>query len=440
VLKQASEALQTALAQFPEVSAVQDNLSYDKEQLVLELTPQGQALGFAIDSLGRTLRHRLNGLEAATYPDGPRSATIRVELPAGELTADFLERTQMRTAAGQYVPLADIVTVQQRSGFSTVRRENGIQLISVTGDISEDNPARAGEIMQKLQDEILPTIASEQQVSFQLSGLAEQENEFLADAQMGLMLVLVGIYLTLAWIFASWTRPVVVMIIIPFGLIGTIYGHYYWGVPLSMFTVVGLIGMTGIVINDSIVLVTTIDEYAKDRGLIPAIVDGACDRLRPVLLTTLTTVLGLAPLLYEQSQQAQFLKPTVITLVYGLGFGMVLVLLVVPAVMAMQLDIRRHMTATRRAFAGKRAALAVTVPTAVLGIMAAAWAVPTLGWIIANGAFHPMVQALLPDGFSSSTAAAFGVFLIGLQALAAVIFCLAAVAQLAMGQRQSSKA
>jgi hypothetical protein len=109
------------------------------------------------------------------------------------------------------------------------------------------------------------------------------------------------------------------MAIIPFGLVGTIYGHALWDVPLSMFTVVGLLGMTGIIINDSIVLVTTIDEYAEDRGLTPSIIDGAADRLRPVLLTTLTTVLGLTPLLYEQSQQAQFLKPTVITLVYGWG-------------------------------------------------------------------------------------------------------------------------
>ncbi len=146
-LKAAAEELKTALAQFPEVSALEDNLAYDKEELILELTPQGQALGFTIDELGRVLRDRLNGIEAATYPDGPRSAAIRVELPAGELTADFLDRTQMRTAAGEYVPLADIVTVDRRTGFSTVRRENGVRLVSVTGDLSEDDPARATEIM-----------------------------------------------------------------------------------------------------------------------------------------------------------------------------------------------------------------------------------------------------------------------------------------------------
>ena len=326
-LKAASEDLKTALARFPEVSAVEDNLAYDKEELILDLTAQGQALGFTIDTLGRALRARLGGIEAATYPQGPRSAEIRVELPEGELTADFLERTLMRSPQGFYVPLADIVSVERRTGFSTVRRENGVRLISVTDDISEDDPARAEEIGRALEEEILPEIASTRQVEWRLSGLSEQEDEFLNDARTGLILCLTGIYLVLAWIFASWTRPLVVMAIIPFGLVGTIYGHAQWDVPLSVFTVVGLLGMTGIIINDSIVRVTTIDEYAAERGLLPPIVEGAADRLRPVMLTTLTTVLGLAPLLYEQSQQAQFLKPTVITLVYGLGFGMVIVLL-----------------------------------------------------------------------------------------------------------------
>ena len=192
-----------------------------------------------------------------------------MELPKSELTADFLERSMMRTPEGEYVPLADIVSVETRTGFSTVRRENGIRVISVTGDISEDDPARAEEITKTLQDEILPDIASRLQVEWRMSGLAEQEDNFLADAQLGLMLCLTGIYLVLAWVFASWTRPMVVMAIIPFGLVGTIFGHYMHDIPLSMFTVVGLLGMTGIIINDSIVLVTTIDEYAAERDRCP---------------------------------------------------------------------------------------------------------------------------------------------------------------------------
>jgi len=388
-LKAASEDLQEAVRQFAEVSAVQDNLAYDKEELILDLTPQGQALGFTIDTLGRALRNRLGGIEAATYPDGPRSAAIRVELPKGELTADFLDRTQMRTPEGLYVPLADIVSVERRTGFSTVRRENGIRLISVTGDISEDDPARATEINQQLAEDILPRIASERQVEFRLAGLSEQENQFLSDALTGLILCLSGIYFVLAWVFGSWTRPVVVMAIIPFGLVGTIYGHAAWDVPLSMFTVVGFMGMTGIIINDSIVLVTTIDEYAETRGLIPSIIDGAADRLRPVMLTTLTTVLGMAPLLYEQSQQAQFLKPTIITLVYGLAFGLVLVLLVVPSLVAMQHDVARQIAAMRR---GVRAPVgALRFGLLALWALILGWGALTLGWVAWTGALHPLV-------------------------------------------------
>ncbi len=427
-LKAASEDLKAALQRYPEVSAVEDNLAYDKEELLLDLTPQGQALGFTIDDLGRVLRHRLNGIEAATYPDGPRSAVIRVELPEQELTADFLSRTNLRSPSGEYVPLADIVRVTQRSGFSTVRRENGLRVISVNGDISEDDPARAADIMAALTDEILPAIASQRQVGFRLSGLAEQEDRFLSDAVAGLTFVLTGIYLVLAWVFASWTRPLVVMAIIPFGLIGTLYGHALWDVPLSMFTVVGLLGMTGIIINDSIVLVTTIDEYAQERGLFPSIIDGTADRLRPVMLTTLTTVLGLAPLLYERSSQAQFLKPTVITLVYGLGFGMVLVLLVVPALMAMQHDLMRIWLALRRSLRARRARR-LRVLNQIGVVVMLGWLGLTLGYATWQQALFPALLAFMPALAELPVMpVALGLFIAGMAVVTLILFAVSAVA------------
>jgi len=411
VLKAAAEDLKEQVSQFPEVSSVEDNLAYDKEELILQLTPQGQALGFTIDGLGRTLRDRLGGIEAATYPDGPRSAIIRVALPSGELTADFLDRSQMRSPSGVYVPLADIVSVEQRTGFSTIRRENGVQLISVTAAVAEDDPARAVAVMEQVETVILPALEATHGVQTTMSGLSEQSSNFLNDARDGLTLCLIGIFLTLAWIFSSWTRPFVVMAIIPFGLVGTIYGHYVWGVPLSIFTVVGMIGMVGIIINDSIVLVTTIDEYAQERGLIPAIIDGTSDRLRPVMLTTMTTVLGLMPLLYEGSSQAQFLKPTVITLVYGLGFGMVLVLVVVPALMAMQADIAKQTHAARRALVRVRRSGLVGGATALGAIGIVALFAVTLGAQIITGA--PMVSVAGLAGVSGAV----GLFLIGVAGL-----------------------
>ena len=438
-LKAASEDLKTALLQYPEVSAVEDTLAYDKEELILELTPQGQALGFTIDGLGSVLRARLGGVEAATYPDGPRSAEIRVELPIGELTADFLERTQMRTPEGAYVQLADIVSVERRTGFSTVRRENGIRLISVTGDISEDDPARANDIMLALETEILPTIASERQVDYRLSGLSEQEGDFLNDARTGLILSLLAIYLVLSWVFASWTRPLVVMSVIPFGLVGTIYGHAAWDVPLSMFTVVGLLGMTGIIINDSIVLVTTIDEKAQDRGLIPSIIDGAADRLRPVFLTTATTVLGLVPLLYEQSSQAQFLKPTVITLVYGLGFGMFLVLLIVPSLIAIQNDIGRLTQTARRGLRFRQGGIRVVLGTASALIVA--WLGATMGAFALTGALPETLRSALADtplGGDLTLARSLGFFLVGAAVICLTVYLLSAVALVVSRMRSRS--
>ncbi|NIL97040.1 MAG: AcrB/AcrD/AcrF family protein, partial [Planctomycetales bacterium] len=200
---------------------------------------------------------------------------------------------------------------------------------------------------------------------------------------------------------------------------GTIYGHAQWDVPLSMFSVVGLIGMSGIIINDSIVLVTTIDEYAEKRGLIPAIIDGAADRLRPVLLTTLTTVLGLTPLLFEKSAQAQFLKPTVITLVYGLGFGLVLVLLVVPALLAAQQDMAMNVRAARRAVQAKGAALPVILSgAAMVGLMAS-----TLGAVAISGTLPAFWQTLLPSGLGASPlSAGLLLFLIGSAVIALLAY------------------
>jgi hypothetical protein len=198
-------------------------------------------------------------------------------------------------------------------------------------------------------------------------------------------------------------------------LIGAIWGHYVWDVPLSMFSIVGLIGMSGIIINDSIVLVSTIDEYSKKRGLFPAIVDGVADRLRPVLLTTLTTVLGLAPLLYESSSQASFLKPTVITLVYGLAFGMVLVLLVVPALMAVQADVGRMLRSLRRGASEARMRLPLGVAAAGMAGLFALF----MGPVVTGGAMAPLLPGL------SATPMALGAFVLASGLVAIVVFGIA---------------
>ena len=418
-LKEAAEALQAALAPFAEITGLEDNLPYDKEELILRLTPQGQALGFTEDGLARVLRHRLGGIEAATFPDGLRTGSIRVELPETDRTADFLDSMLMRASSGQYVPLADIVSVESRQGFSTILRENGVRVVTVSGELSEDDPGRAREITRELRENILPDLESEFGIETRLSGQADDEAAFMSDAMFGLILCLLLIYLTLAWVFSSWLRPLVVMAVIPFGLIGAFYGHVQWDMALTIFSIVGLIGMAGIIINDSIVLVTTVDQYARDRGLIPSIVDAACDRLRPVLLTTLTTVLGLSPLMFERSTQAEFLKPTVITLVYGLGFGMVLVLLVVPALLAVGHDLGRQAQSLRRALQLPRRARGLLAVPVMVAVAVAAWFAASMGHVMATGSLWAPVAALpLPGGTPIQQAfAAFAGGLAGLVAL-----------------------
>ncbi len=409
-LKAASDALRAALLPFPEITGLEDNLPYDKQELLLQLTPQGQALGFTIEGLSRDLRNRLSGIEAATFPDGLRTGRIRVEVPQSERTADFLDSMMMRTGTGSYVALGDIVSVSDRQGFSTIRRENGVRVVTVSGDLSEDDPGRAREITRLLSERILPDLEAGFGITTRLSGQAEQEREFLTDAVIGVGLCLILIYLTLAWVFSSWSRPMVVMAVIPFGLIGVIYGHMSWGMAMSMFSIVGIMGMIGIIINDSIVLVTTVDQYARDRGLIPSIIDATCDRLRPVLLTTLTTVLGLTPLMFENSTQAAFLKPTVITLVYGLGFGMFIVLLLVPSVLAIGHDMNRQIISLRRALSKPAGGVALVPWIAALALLG--WFALTMGMVFVAGELPGWL--VLPNSLRAAPMqAALAVFLVG---------------------------
>ena len=347
-LKAAAESLKAGLGALPGVSGLDDTLAYDKVELIVTLTPRGEALGLTTRELGRELRARLNGLEAAEFARDARQVTVRVEPPEAEIGADYLQSARIRAPNGAIVSLGEIAEVRARQGFAAIRREGGVRVATVTGEIG-DAPGAEAAVREAMETRLLPAVAAEFAVDYEQGGLREQERDFLSDALMGFLGAMAGIYLTLAWVFASWTRPLVVMLVIPFGFIGAVWGHYWMGLSLSMFSVVGLIGMAGIIINDSIVLVTTIDEHGERRGMVPAIIDGTTDRLRAVLLTTLTTVGGLAPLLFETSRQALFLKPTVVTLAFGLGFGVVLVLLVTPAVIGVEHDIRMSFRSLRHA-------------------------------------------------------------------------------------------
>ncbi len=341
-LKEAAEQLKASLAPYEEISALEDTQGYDKTEYIITLTDRGKKLGYTIDNIGRQLSDRLNGIEAVTFLKGNKTGKIIIELDKEDLKGDFIYNAKVRSAKGHYGSLSDIVEIKAQYGFSSVTREDGQKIITVTGQLSEEDAEQAELVKDRITNEILPAIEDGFGVVSSVTGLAEQERRFLNEALIAFLLCVLGIYLTLAWVFASWSRPMVIMLIIPFGLIGALWGHYVYGIALSMFSIIGLIGMTGIIINDSIVLISTFNEYEKKMDSIGAIINATCDRLRPILLTTLTTVFGLAPLLFEQSRDAQFLKPTVITLVFGLGFGMLILLIVVPVFIAVQNDFYRY--------------------------------------------------------------------------------------------------
>jgi multidrug efflux pump subunit AcrB len=346
-LKRASVELQARLARFDSVSGLEDDLAYDKPELLIKLTARGAALGFTTADVARQLRERLDGVEATSFARGSDEVKVNVRLAERYTGPEFLDGVTLVSPSGTFVSLSAIASVSEQQGFSVIRRDDGARVVTITGELEDDSSSRDA-VNLALAEDILPQVQSRYGVAYTYGGLAEQEAAFLTDATNGLILCLFGIYLALAWVFSSWSRPLVILLMVPFGLIGAVLGHHVHSVPLSMFSVIGMIGMSGIIINDSIVLVTTVDERLRTQGILRAVADGTADRLRAVLLTTLTTVGGLAPLLFEQSRQAAFLQPTVITLVYGLGFGMILVLILTPATLAAHQDIRRAFLTLRR--------------------------------------------------------------------------------------------
>lgn len=347
-LKAASLALQQRLNATPGVGAVEDDLTYDKAEQRLRLTPEGDALGISAAQLASQLRNQLDGIEAVSLPVGGQSIAIRVALDEAATGQDYLSTARIQLPSGEFTDLAQIARWESDRGFASLQVENGQRVVQVTAESPEDSTA-AQQLQDRLSDIWLPEIAQQYGVDYELTGLAQSEREFLTEAAISFMVCLLAIYLTLTWIFGSWSRPWVPILTIPFGLVGIVWGHYWHGVPLSMFSVVGFIGMAGIILNDTIVLIVRIQERWQTQPLLDALIQGSADRLRAVLLTTLTTVGGLLPLLFETSRQAQFLKPTVITLVYGLGMGMVLVLLMTPAMMAIGQDLKRAWGSALRA-------------------------------------------------------------------------------------------
>jgi multidrug efflux pump subunit AcrB len=338
-LKAAADEAKKMLARYPGVTDIEDDLSYGKEEVIMELTPQGRALGFTTDSVGRQMRNALEGAIARRFARGDEEVEITVRYPREDTASGMLGDMYLRSASGAEVPIAEVVTMRPKQGFVQIKREDGAREVAVTAEVDRA-VTTGGEVIAALRRDGIADIATQRGLHLSFKGKAEEEEQTLGDMKMGASFALLAIYIILAWVFGSYARPLVVMSIIPLSFVGATFGHWLLGYDMTILSLIAMIGLAGIVVNDSIILVTTIDERVR-RGehFMEAVVDGTCDRLRAVILTSLTTIGGLAPLLFEKSFQAQFLIPMAVTLVFGLMATTFLVLMLIPSMIAIQGDI-----------------------------------------------------------------------------------------------------
>ena len=344
-LKQAGQDLAEALKQFTGVSAIEDDMPYGQEQLIYSIKGQGEVLGLTVNNVGRQLRSAFDGQLVQIFQDGDDEVEVRVMLPDAERnTMATLENFMIRLPQGGSAPLSSVVEFEARRGFDVLRHTNSKLAIHVTATV-DSSLNNSNEILATLQQDVLPDITSRYGVGFGLEGRAEEQAETMSDMKQGLILAFTLIYLILAWVFSSYGWPLVVMTAIPFGLIGALLGHWVMGIDLTILSLFGIFGLSGIVVNDSIILVTFF-KHQREKGIetTQAIINAATQRLRAVLLTSLTTIAGLTPLLFETSMQAQFLIPMAVSISFGLMFATVLVLLVIPALLSVHESIAEKFT------------------------------------------------------------------------------------------------
>ncbi len=347
-LKSAAEEVKLALTGFPGVTGIDDDLPYGKQEYVFELTPRGLSLGFTGQSIGQQIRNAFEGNIATRFARDDEEIIVRVKRQQVLAGRADLERLYLTTPRGERVPLTEAVTITERRSFSIIQRKDGVRTVAVTADIDSEI-TKSQEVLDRLAREVLPPILEKYGITYTFKGRADETQKSFKDLKQGAILALALIYIVLGWVFASYWKPLAVMAIIPFGFVGAVLGHYLMGYNLTIISMIGLLGLSGILVNDSIVLVSRIRErILSGESLEEASIGGARDRLRAVLLTSLTTIGGLLPLIFETSRQAQFLIPMALTLVFGLATATVLVLVLVPSLIGIGGDVARIFGQSRR--------------------------------------------------------------------------------------------
>ncbi|MEC9376009.1 MAG: efflux RND transporter permease subunit [Pseudomonadota bacterium] len=340
-MKLAAIEIREVLRRIPGTVAIEDNLPWGKQEIVLGLTPEGRAKGFTTESVAQQVRNAFEGAIAKRFARDEEEVVVRVMLPKERARMSSIREFYVSPPEGRLTPITEAVNLQSRLGFAQIRREDGIRQVAVTADVDTDLNT-SNEILALFQSDFAPEIMRRYDVQIDYKGKAEEQGAAFTDVRNAALVALVTMYIILAWVFSSYRTPFIVLSIIPFALIGALLGHYIMGLNMNMLSLQALVGLAGVMINDSIILVTAIQRLRrKGKEMREAIIEGTKDRLRPVCLTTITTVGGLTPLMFEGSMQAQFVQPMAATIVFGMLVSPFLVLMFVPALLGLGNDWRQ---------------------------------------------------------------------------------------------------
>lgn len=357
VLAAASAALTEQLRTFSDLTQVENGYASGKDQLDFELRPEARALGLTTFEVARQLRAAFYGAEALREQRDRNELKVMVRLPREQrLSEHDIEALQVRTPAGGFVPLAYVAEFRRDRAPTSIQREAGRRIVDVTADLAPGVPS-SGPVLEKLEETTLPALRAQYpNLRTELVGQQREQNESLASLGRGFLMALFAIYALLAIPFKSYTQPAIVMTAIPFGVVGTVLGHLVMGYELSLISIFGIIALSGVVVNDSLVMVDAANTRRREHGDDPwqAIRWAGPRRLRPIFLTSITTFLGLAPMILETEVQARFLIPMAISLGFGVMFSTAVTLLLVPA-LYISLEDWHHLVARLARRLGTRA-------------------------------------------------------------------------------------
>lgn len=330
-LNQVAEKVKERLATYPTVFEIADSLSDGKQELRIDLTQAGQVLGLTRTSISQQVRNAFFGSQVQRIQRGSDDVRVMVRLPLEERSSiATLNNILIQTPTGSQVPLSHVAVLTPNKSPSTIRRVDRFRTVNVTADI--DKTSTNMTVLQNDIDAYLAELLQQYPgVKYSLEGEAKEQRESFGSLGWALIFVFFIIYCLLAIPFKSYSQPLIVMSVIPFGMIGAVMGHWLMGMDLTIFSLLGMLALVGVVVNDSLVLV---DYINKKRLLGMATMEAALTagaaRFRPVMLTSLTTFIGLMPLLFEKSTQAQFLIPMAVSLGFGILFATFITLVLVP--------------------------------------------------------------------------------------------------------------